>query len=268
MVAKYRMYVDEVGNPDLGSSGNPNHRYLSLTGVMIDLEYVSQTIHPEMEQLKSEFFASHPDDPLVLHRKELVNARWPFHHLRDAQVRQAFDSRLLSLLQQWRYCVVTVCIDKLYHRETYRVWRFEPYHYCMMILLERFVLYLEGLHAVGDVIAESRGGREDRRLKDSYSRLWLSGSDYISHQRFAACLTSRQLKVKLKSNNISGLQLADIIAHPSRSEVLLENGQLVKPLPPFAAKIVDVLQKKYYQRSGKVFGKKYIGEAPRKRKGP
>jgi hypothetical protein len=42
MVAKYRMYVDEVGNPDLGSSGNPNHRYLSLTGVMIDLEYVSR----------------------------------------------------------------------------------------------------------------------------------------------------------------------------------------------------------------------------------
>ena len=31
---KYRMYIDEVGNPNLGSSDNPNHRFLSLTGVL------------------------------------------------------------------------------------------------------------------------------------------------------------------------------------------------------------------------------------------
>jgi len=27
---KYRLYVDEVGNPDMGASEDPNHRYLSL----------------------------------------------------------------------------------------------------------------------------------------------------------------------------------------------------------------------------------------------
>jgi len=32
---KYRMYVDEVGNSDLGASLDPNHRYLSLTGVVL-----------------------------------------------------------------------------------------------------------------------------------------------------------------------------------------------------------------------------------------
>src|SRR5437016_5157416 len=34
-----RMYVDEVGNADLKASSDPNHRYLSLTGVVIDLDY-------------------------------------------------------------------------------------------------------------------------------------------------------------------------------------------------------------------------------------
>jgi hypothetical protein len=29
---KYRIYIDEVGNPDLESSDNPNHRFLGLTG--------------------------------------------------------------------------------------------------------------------------------------------------------------------------------------------------------------------------------------------
>jgi len=41
------MYVDEVGNPDLGNSDNPNHRFLSLTGVIISLEYVKDVLYPE-----------------------------------------------------------------------------------------------------------------------------------------------------------------------------------------------------------------------------
>jgi hypothetical protein len=28
---KYRLYIDEVGNPDLGASADPNHRYHSNT---------------------------------------------------------------------------------------------------------------------------------------------------------------------------------------------------------------------------------------------
>ncbi len=32
-----RMYVDEVGNTDLNSSHDPNHQYLSLTGVIFEL---------------------------------------------------------------------------------------------------------------------------------------------------------------------------------------------------------------------------------------
>jgi hypothetical protein len=70
--------------------------------------------------------------------------------------------------------------------------------------------------------------------------------------------TSKQLKVKPKSNNISGLQLADLIAHPSRNEILSENKLLDKPLAPFAKKIIRILHSKYYQHHGKVFGKKFI----------
>ncbi len=57
------MYVDEVGNADLGSSDDPNHRYLSLTGVVIALDHVESVVHPQMEALKATYFGSHPDDP-------------------------------------------------------------------------------------------------------------------------------------------------------------------------------------------------------------
>jgi len=107
-------------------------------------------------------------------------------------------------------------------------------------------------------MAESRGGKEDRKLKDSFSRLWKDGTDYLTPERFQSVLSSKQLKVKPKANNISGLQIADIIAHPSRTEILLENNERDIELAPFAKKIVAILKEKYYQYEGKIYGKKFI----------
>ena len=255
---KYRMYVDEVGNPDLGSSEDPLHRFLSLTGVIVDLNYVREIIYPQMEELKSRFFVSHPDDPVIFHRKKLVNARYPFHALRDPEIQSNFDSDLLNLLSSWNYTVISVCLDKKTHKDTYQVWRYDPYHYCLALLLERFTFFLEQHNAVGDVMAESRGGKEDMRLKKSFEKLWKDGTEYIDPDRLQLVFTSKELKVKPKSNNISGLQLADLIAHPSRNEILEESGLLDGPLAPFARRIIEVLQEKYYRRGERVFGKKFI----------
>jgi len=255
---KYRMYVDEVGNPDLNSSDNPNHRFLSLTGVIIDLEYVKRVLHPQMEKLKTNHFNSHPDDPIIFHRKEILNAKPPFEVLRDQKKRKKFDSELLRLFEFWDYTVISVCLDKKIHKETYKTWRYDPYHYCLALLLERYIFFLEQYLVIGDVMAESRGGKEDRRLKESYKKLWEEGTQYIEPDRIQNVLTSKKLKVKSKTNNISGLQLADLIAHPSRNELLKEHDFLNKDLAPFAKKIIQILQRKYYQREDRIFGKKFI----------
>ncbi len=120
------------------------------------------------------------------------------------------------------------------------------------------MFFLDQHHAKGDVMAESRGGKEDMRLKKSFLNLWNEGTEYISPQRLHNVLTSKQLKVKPKANNISGLQLADLIAHPSRNEILDDEGLLDRPLPPFGTKVIDILQHKYYRHDGKIFGKKFI----------
>lgn len=244
---KYRMYVDEVGNNDLGASQDPNHRYLSLTGVVLELMYVNNTLFPTLEDLKHRFFGSHPDEPVVLHRKELVNKKPPFEALRDPAVELAFNQELLGLFQRLDYTVFTVVVDKLEHLQRYQVWRYDPYHYCLMILTERFVLWLKRRSTVGDVMAESRGGKEDRRLKESFERVYDSGSNYVKRQVFAAHLTSRQLKVKAKSNNIAGLQLADVIAHPSFRATLARHDGL--PLATnFGGQIAAILENGKYDR--------------------
>jgi hypothetical protein len=257
-VIKYRMYIDEVGNPDIGNSDNPNHRFLSLTGVIIGLEYVKETLHPEMEELKNRYFGSHPDEPVILHRKELLSGKTPFQALKEVSVREAFDNDLIECLSRWEYIVITVCLDKKKHRETYTTWRYDPYHYCLAILLERLNFWLNRQNATGDVMAESRGGKEDRRLKDSFQRLLKQGTDYVGPEQFQKSFTSSQLKVKPKTGNVCGLQLADIIAHPSRAEILDEKGLLGRPLAHFSQEIIKILRSKYDRQGGTIFGKKFL----------
>jgi hypothetical protein len=122
------MYIDEVGKSDLGASTDPNHRYLSLTGVIFELEQVSSVVFPVVERLKARYFGSHPDDPVILHRKELVNKKPPFSALGDPAVEAQFNRDLLQLLADLDYVVITAVIDKLEHRRRYAVWRFDPYH--------------------------------------------------------------------------------------------------------------------------------------------
>jgi hypothetical protein len=257
-MTKYRIYIDEVGNPDLDSSDNPNHRFLSLTGVILELDHIEICVHPQMEALKAKFFRSHPDDPIIFHRKEMLNARPPFEVLKDEERRQEFDNELLGLLAAWKYTVITVCLDKKKHKEAYTTWRYDPYHYCLAVLLERFAFFLGRESEHGDVMAESRGGKEDLRLKRSFEGLWEKGTQYVKPDQFQERFTSKQLKVKTKTNNIAGLQLCDLLAHPSRQEILWENQLIERPPATFAQQVIRVLQQKYDQRGGRIWGKKLL----------
>ena len=251
------MYVDEVGNADLRSSDDPNHRFLSLTGVVIGLGHVESVVHPQMEALKSAYFGSHPDDPVILHRKELVNRRGPFVSLRDPAVNAAFDRELLGLMRSG------TTRSSRSASTSRRIGRSTPSGSTTHITTASPCCWSAtstssiGVAMRGDVIAESRGGKEDRRLKDSFARLCEKGSGYADAGQMSGALTSRQLKVKQKSNNLAGLQLADLVAHPSRNEILNENGHAMTIAP---------VRRQGDRRSagqvrpagGRVFGKKML----------
>jgi len=245
---KHRLYIDEVGNSDLGSSQNPNQRYLSLTGVIIELGYVDKVLFPEMETIKRKFFTSHPDDPIVFHRKELVNKEPPFSALKNSKVEREFNVEILESLIRWDYTVITAVVDKLQLIEQYQVWRYDPYHYCLKILVERYIRWLQRHNSEGDILAESRGGREDMRLKKSFEKVYEEGSDWVTPDLLQVHLTSGQVKVKPKANNIAGLQLADLIAHPSYKVSLTRRNR--EGLPDnFGGQIGQILLDSKYDRS-------------------
>ena len=255
-MTKYRIYVDEVGDTGLNHIKDLEHRFLSLTGVIAESSYVRSRIHPELEDIKVRYFDSHPDDPVVLHRKALVNAKWPFQALRDPETRASFDAEMLTLLDNWDYEVITVCLDKQAFVEASLNDDYDSYHYCLTALVEVFSDWLTRCEAEGDVMIETRGSKEDKKLKDHFRDLLENGTASVSTMQFQRSLTSRELKINAKDKNIS-LQISDLIAHPSRSEILDERGLLGRVVAPFAERIVTVLAKKYYRTEGIMYGKTF-----------
>ncbi len=108
------------------SLSNANDRYLSLTGVIVELDYARDTLLPALEQRKERYFGSHPDDPVCLRRKELGNQRPPFDVLRDLGVTTAVDAAL-RLLENLDDVVLTAVVDKLAHVTQYKEWANDPY---------------------------------------------------------------------------------------------------------------------------------------------
>ena len=69
--------------------------------------------------------------------------------------------------------------------------------------------------------------------------------------------------MKPKSADVAGLQLADLIAHPSRRELLIEHGLLTDDRDVFGDQICAILRQSKYRRdrrSGRIegYGKKLL----------
>jgi hypothetical protein len=237
------LFIDEVGNGDLGAAAKiDNERYLSLTGIVTRLDLYEERFLPDVRTFKNNIFGDRIGPNIVLHRREIMRREGPFAMLRDEHLKQRFDVDLLRLFQALPYLVYTVVIDKREHLDTYGVWRFDPYHYCLHVLIERYVLWMKRHKYVGDVTAEPRSSKADRRLKDSYRGIYLNGTDHISPQIIQEHLTSRELKFTPKIANCPAMQICDLLAYPSykniRNEKLGQHQQA-----DFGKLVVNILEK-------------------------
>lgn len=245
----FRLYIDEVGNSDLkGAADDPNIRYLALTGILTTVDRHDRAICGRMDQLKALFPAHSTAHPVVFHRREVLRREGPFSALRDPGVGARFDEGLLNLFQRAPYLTITVQIDKESHLNTYGVWHYDPYHYCMNCLVERYVLYLRRHDMVGDVVIEPRYKKADKKLKASFERTCRLGTDNIPARIFEKHLLSRDIGFFPKKANVAGLQLADLLAHPSARHMRLQRDSIPAP-SDFGSKVAKILVDRRYARN-------------------
>ncbi|MBI5015924.1 MAG: DUF3800 domain-containing protein [Deltaproteobacteria bacterium] len=240
---RFRLYLDESGDHVFREVKEVSHRFLCLLGCWFrNPDYLK--FHEALEALKSRFLPHHPDDPVVLHREDMLNARKAFKALRDPVMRAEWDEELLAVIAAAEFRVVGVVIDKLALRHAYGDSAAHPYHLGLGFMLQRYAGYLNHINRTGDVMAESRGEAEDRLLKESYTHVYERGVWTTPAHSFRAALTSCQLKLKGKAANISGLQLADLLGHPVKQWILRQQGFLEGDPPSFAQRLMGVVEEK------------------------
>lgn len=276
----YRLYIDESGDHTYGKKekspifirhGEEKHqlgdintfpqlekldkRYFGLTGCIFRLDYYRESFVPTMDAFKRDFFD--PDEQIILHAKDIMQRRGSFHILQNEETTKRFDAGIIDLVSNADYSIINVVIDKKNHIEKFGNIAWHPYHYCLAVMLERFCFFLKAARARGDVLAESRGGSEDHELKNAYARIFTSGTRFKSGAFFSQYLTSKEIKIKPKHNNVAGLQIADILTHPIKKLTLI-NYEII-PTPEndfFWLRIIDVARPKFYRNSvdGRVDG--------------
>lgn len=244
--ARYRLYIDETGIQSLKTADSDP--YLCLMGIVMKRAEHDGPTTLRLRQLKADLFGHAEDTPVILHRRELVRGEPPFDRLhKDDALAADFRARWFAFVSEVPYIAMGAGIDKRAHIEKYKVWRHDPYHYCLECLLERYVSWLNRHGFVGDVVIEARGKHPDKRLKNSYGRFYQEGNRNHSPLLVQGSLTSKELKFALKTDDVAAIQLADSLAYPTLAYM---KARALKQAPPatFGQSLVDVLVEKKFAR--------------------
>ena len=157
-------------------------------------------------------------------------------------------------MAKWEFTALSVLIDKKAFIEKYLGWRENPYHYCLMVMLERYCHFLKSNYGVGDVLIESRTKEADIPLSEYYRKLYEYGTNFMNASVFQSLLTSREIKIRKKYENIAGLQIADIIAIPLRNRILEKHRPISFEKENYGKIIYDSIKSKIYSEQSKIWG--------------
>jgi len=251
-IPSFRMYVDENGNYNLREDlSNDSNRFLCLSGIILQSSEHAALAY-NLNELKLRYFQS---KEVILHRRELVSGKPPFEALKDVETRNNYNADLLQIMTDTDYLVISILIDKKALVDKYTIIKAQdPYALALEYLMQRYLYWLQfnskrGNVVTGDILAESRGGREDRITKETYSLIY-NGKGYNKLKGAHKYFSSKEIKLKKKKDNIAGLQFVDLISHPARRYILSMNGLAhnIKPTS-FEKDIVEVLIKGKFRRS-------------------
>lgn len=124
----------------------------------------------------------------------------------------------------------------------------DVYGLSLSYIMERVVFYLDSIgkdEIELRTVIERRGKKEDKSLLNYYNQLLDRGTYWVNGDRMRKYF--KRFDMKWKSENVIGLQVADLIAYPITRHVLNPDGVNLA---------YDVLKKNIYQVDGKMYGMK------------
>jgi hypothetical protein len=223
----YIVFVDESGTP-VTHKPDPEFPIFSLQFVLVRKDTYAAQIEPEFRRFKLKHHGSYS---VVLHGRKIDNKEDEFKFLRN----RALYSRYVRELDE----LIGASEVRLYsafflHLEVAKLGtlKIHPYAYFMHELLNRIEneIAIPGVRTSCEVIVESRRG-SDAEMLEAY------GS-------YKAAFRTAQVEFELvlaeKSLNITGLQIADLVAKPI-ARYCLNPLQPVPEWPTVSTKVEQML---------------------------
>ncbi|BCH22091.1 DUF3800 domain-containing protein [Mesorhizobium sp. L-8-3] len=241
----FRMFIDDTGNVHSRVSDHPQSRYAGIVGVIVSLDYLYNRFEPSFELLKVKHFGNNPP---ILHLRKMKKAEGRFQSLKDADVRAAWEKDCFSMYERAQYTVISVCVDKAAFYAAHPNWHGGIYRMLVGNAIERYFYFLRSNNAVGDVMSEATNSQLDGELKALYRSFYEGGTDHIPEARLRPRLSSKEIKIQPKVDDIAGLQLADLLASTcfSHCKRIYTGGP---EFDAFAMKVAALLEAEKFYRS-------------------
>lgn len=229
----YVVYVDESGDHSLASI-DPGYPVFVLALCVFHKRHYSEQIIPAVEKLKFNYFGH---DSLVLHENEISKQKGAFAFLSHRPTRIAFMERLNAIMDASNFILIACVVDKV------QLSRGEgsasnPYHIALDICLKALHSFLaeKGQQNLRThVVVECRGKKEDSELELEFRRIRDGSNPANPRLPFDIVFAD-------KKTNLTGLQLADLVARPVGVNYLR---------PTQANQAFELLRRKFYCDGGR-----------------
>ncbi|MDZ8118200.1 DUF3800 domain-containing protein [Pontiella agarivorans] len=234
--SEYIAFLDECGDHTLELIDRDFPLFLLATIVIKRTDYAERVV-PEITRLKLKYWIH---EGVNLHSRDIRKSKGPFGFLRVAGKRQAFMTELSELMKDLPYTVFISAVRKDHHRSRYGANAVNPYDLALKFTLERLIHFIEDKRIQElPFVAEARGKNEDQALERSFYRMMVNGTDFIRGERFK--VLDCPLVFRRKFDNIAGVQLADLCAHPCARHILQ---------PAQENRAYDIVTRKVYRNGG------------------
>jgi Protein of unknown function (DUF3800) len=213
--SRFLAFFDECGDHSMEKIDRDFPLFV-LSTVIVERSAYVETIVPALASLKLRF-CSH--EGVNLHSRDIRKAQGDFAFLQVPAIRTEFLAALSEMMASLPFTLFITGIRKQVHWDRYGADAENPYEVALTFTFERVLHFLENEDETElPVTAEARGKNEDNELAAAFQHIMTKGTRYNAAERFQALRCP--LTFRRKTDNIAGMQIADLCAHPSARKLL------------------------------------------------
>lgn len=202
------LFLDESGDHSL-TKIDSQYPVFVLAGCVIEEQYHDKGATKILNDFKHCLFDT---TDIILHTADISRNKNGFERLKESDFRELFYRELNAVMKKLDYTVIACAIRKDEHLERYGLNAIDPYMLSLNCVLERFVFMLNEHGEEGIIVAERRNAVLDTQLELAFLNLKVQGTEYISASSIRRVV--KNLIFRDKKENVTGLQIADLVASP------------------------------------------------------